>query len=659
MKKTIALLCIGLGLAAQAKTFTLNSPDGRLSVGIDCGSDLSYTVRYDGDTVLRTSTASMHTDRGAVSARKAKGTKSAVNRRIASPMYRCDSVTDNYRQLRLTLSPDWAVTFRAYNDGAAYRWEYTGRDSVKVQREGVDLHFADDARSTVPYVYKKKKTQLSEQFFNNFQNTYTRGPLADIDTAKLMFLPLVVELDKGRKVQVMESDLLDYPGLFMLKQPGANVLGGIMAGYPAKVKQGGHNKLQMLVKKREDYVARLGGARSLPWRIIGVSTDDRQLAANHLTWLLGAPSQIDDVSWIKPGKVAWDWWSQWNMDGVDFETGVNTPTYKAYIDFAAATGIEYVILDEGWSVKYAIDLLQVVPEIDLPELVRYAKSKGVDLILWAGYLAFERDMENVCRHYADMGIKGFKIDFLDRDDQQMTDFIRRAAATCAKYKLVVDLHGTHKPAGVNRTWPNMLNFEGVHGLEQMKWRPDTVDQVTYDCTLPYIRQAAGPMDYTQGAMRNAAKGNYYPCYGEPMSQGTRCRQLALYMIFDAPLNMLCDSPSNYLREGQCTDFIAGVPTVWDETRVLDGIMGEYIVTARRSGNDWYVGGITDWNARDYTLALDFLPPGSYDIELFADGCNAHRSARDYRRSTVVKNSGDTLPVHMAPGGGFALKITRK
>lgn len=374
---------------------------------------------------------------------------------------------------------------------------------------------------------------------------------------------------------------------------------------------------------------------------------------------MAAPSRVKDLSWIKPGKVAWEWWNDWNIEGVDFEAGINNDTYKAYIDFAASKGIEYVILDEGWAVNLKADLMQVVNEINLKELVDYAAQRNVGIILWAGYYAFERDMENVCRHYSEMGVKGFKVDFMDRDDQIMTDFNYRAAAMCAKYKLLLDLHGTSKPAGLNRTYPNVLNFEGVNGLEQLKWSPASHDQVKYDVMIPFIRQVAGPMDYTQGAMKNAVKGNYYPCYSEPMSQGTRCRQLALYVILESPINMLCDAPSNYMREPESTDFIAAIPTVWDETRVLDAKMGEYIITARRKGDVWYVGGITDWTSREMNVDLSFLPQGDYDVELFADGVNAHRKGTDYRKVTETLSSDKSLKIKMYPGGGFAAKIQKK
>lgn len=348
-----------------------------------------------------------------------------------------------------------------------------------------------------------------------------------------------------------------------------------------------------------------------------------------------------------------------NLEGVDFQTGINNATYKYYIDFASANGIEYVILDEGWAVNLKADLMQVVPEIDLKELVEYGKAKNVGIVLWAGYLAFDRDMENVCRHYSEMGVKGFKVDFMDRDDQQMVEFVHKAAETAARYHLFLDLHGMYKPAGLNRTWPNILNFEGVFGLEQMKFCHPMPDMVTYDVTVPFIRQIAGPMDYTQGAMKNASKENSYVCFSEPMSQGTRCHQLAAYVAFDSPLNMLCDSPTNYQREPESLEFIAGIPTVWEQTLVLDGRMGEYIITARRWGNTWYVGGLNGWTARECVLDCSFLGDGEFEVTLFKDGINAHRKGTDYAKEKFSVVGGRQLKLHMAPGGGFALKIEKK
>jgi alpha-glucosidase len=469
---------------------------------------------------------------------------------------------------------------------------------------------------------------------------------------------LVVELNDGKKLCITEADLESYPGLYLNKGEDQS-LRGVFAPYPKQVKQGGHNMLQGLVTERENYIAKCKGSRSFPWRVFAVSTSDKELLDNDLVYLLAESSRVKDTSWIKPGKVAWEWWNDWNIYGVNFKSGINNDTYKYYIDFASKQGIEYVILDEGWAVNKKADLLQVVPQLDIQELVNYGKSRNVGIILWAGYWAIDRDMENVFKTYSDMGVRGFKVDFMDRDDQAMVDFYYRCAETAAKYHLMIDYHGAYKPTGLHRTYPNVINFEGVYGLEQLKWAPPSIDMVTYDVTMPYIRMLAGPLDYTQGAMRNATKENYRPINSEPMSQGTRCRQLAEYVIFESPLNMLCDSPSNYLREPECTRFISEIPTIWDQTLALDGTIGEYIVIARRKDDVWYVGGLTNWNKRNITVDLSFLDKGNYEVELFSDGVNADRAARDYKRDIFSALENQKLSVTLMPGGGFAAKIKKK
>lgn len=662
MRKTLLLLAatVACTFSVQAqKTYMLASPDGRLQTTVAAGDALTYAVTFDGRTILDASPLSLTLDNGTTwgaDPRVAGVTRTSADKTIASPFYRADSIRDHYNALTLRMKGDWSVEFRAYDNGVAYRFVSRAKKPFNIVSEQAEFRFPADLEATVPYVARGKEGDFDDQFYNSFENTYTTARLSELNPGRLMFLPLVVDAGDGVKVCITETDLENYPGLYLTNAGAAkNGLKGVFAPYPEKQEQGGHNRLQMLVRERKDHIAKVDTPRAFPWRmaIVGSDTD---LAASNLSYLLAAPSRLDDIAWIKPGKVAWEWWNDWNLSGVDFRAGVNTETYKYYIDFAASEGIEYVILDEGWAVNKQADLMQVVPAIDLQEIVDYGRQKGVGIILWAGYWAFDRDLERVCKHYSEMGVKGFKVDFMDRDDQQMTAFNYRAAETAAKYKLLLDLHGTHKPAGLNRTWPNVLNFEGVHGLEQMKWQPPTVDQMKYDATIPFIRQAAGPMDYTQGAMRNAIKKNYHPCNSEPMSQGTRCHQLALYVVLDSPLNMLCDSPTAYLHEKESADFIAAIPTVWDETRILDGRMGEYILTARRKGTTWYIGGITDWTSRDVEVDLSFLG-GAYDAVLFRDGVNADRRASDYKRETLRVDASEPLKLHLAPGGGFAAALT--
>lgn len=654
----IAAVLIAIGAMAAPKTYDLVSPDGRLKVEIKTGNGICYTLQHDSDVLLEDSYLGLYLTDGTSFGENAKviGTsRRSVSEIYKTVLYKKAEVEDSFNELTLKFK-NFNLVFRAYDDGMAYRFVSRMKKPFTVKDELASFNFAEDWNMWAAYVCQHTET-LESQYYNSFENQYSYTPVSEWNKDRMAFLPLMVDGPHGKKIVITEADLMNYPGMYLYNGDGGSDIAARFAGYPDEVKQGGHNNLQMEVQSRKPFIAECGAAEVFPWRIIAVSENDLQMADNDMVYRLATPADPEaDWSWVKPGKVAWDWWNAWNIRGVDFVSGINNDTYKHYIDFASANGIEYVILDEGWSVNGAADLFQVVPEIDLEMLVAYAAERNVGLILWAGYWAFDRDMEKVCEHYSKMGIKGFKIDFMDRDDQYMVDFHRRAAETAAKYHMMVDFHGTYKPTGLHRTYPNVVNYEGVHGLEQMKWSPVSVDQVTYDVTVPYIRMMAGPMDYTQGAMRNATRSNYHPVNDEPMSQGTRCRQLAEYVIFDSPLNMLCDSPSNYMKETECLEFIAEIPTVWDETRGLSGKVGEYIAMARRIGDTWYVGGMTDWNARELTLDLSFLPEGDHEVVIYRDGANAYRAASDYKKETIKLPADGKLTVHMAPGGGFAAVI---
>lgn len=666
MKKTGLALLLFLVFCSSAfaqKEFSLISPDGKVKVKINIGKSVEYSVFHQDDMLLAKSPVSMKLSDGitlGLNSKLVKTTKKTVNGVIDAVIYKKNQITDNYNELNFSFKEGFNVIFRAYNDGIAYRFTTNLKNHFEVENEQAVFNFPDEPKIFVAYVNDDngQKDTFEKQFNNSFENQYQHIPLSAWNPKRLAFLPLVIEGKNGKKICITESDLLNYPGMYLY----GNRIGGltgVFAPVPKEIKSGGHNMLQGLVQSREPYIAECEGKTNFPWRTVIVAENDYELTNSDMVYKLATPSQLADISWIKPGKVAWDWWNDWNLKNVDFETGVNNETYKYYIDFASKYGIEYVILDEGWAVNLKADLFQVVPEIDLKQLVSYAKSKNVDLILWAGYNAFIKDMEGICRYYSEMGIKGFKVDFMDRDDQPMVDFYHRAAQMTAKYHMLIDFHGAFKPSGLQRTFPNVINFEGVHGLEQMKWSPTSVDQVTYDVTIPFIRMVAGPLDYTQGAMRNAGKDNYRPVFSEPMSQGTRCRQLAEYVIFESPLNMLCDNPSNYMAEPECTKFIAEIPTIWDETVSLNGEIANYVTIARRKENVWYLGSMTNWDPRKLYLDLSFLGEGNFRAEVFKDGVNAQRSASDYRKYTVDIPADRKMQISMAPGGGFVMKITKK
>ena len=655
---------------------------------VNCSTDqLHYSVRSTfpysdtlGNVFIQPSNIGIELDNGTILGRNPKVTKierNSVNQEVAAYFYRKAKIQDQYNELIISFKGDFQVIFRAYNSGIAYRFVTKRKESLVIKQEIAEFNFSGskwngsckEPEALIPYVNRQpaKNGDFSEQFCTSFENTYVDMFLHDMANDRLAFLPMLVkqrfmpswESNSNnwhlRMAVITEADLHDYPGMY-LKHTEGNSMIGYFAPLPKKWEQGGHNNLQYVVKERHDYIAKTAGTRNFPWRVIAITTEDKDLADNDLVYLLSEPSKVADISWIKPGKVAWDWWNNWNIWGVDFKAGINNETYKYYIDFAADKGIEYVILDEGWAVNKQADLFQVVPEIDLPMLVKYAESKDVGIVLWAGYAAMDKDMERVCKHYSEMGVKGFKVDFMDRDDQIVVNFYERMAAMAAKYHLFIDFHGAYKPTGLSRTYPNVLNYEGVFGLEQCKWVDSKTDMVGYEVTIPFIRMLAGPMDFTQGAMRNGAYWCYFPSWNEPMSQGTRCRQLAEYMVFDAPFAMLCDAPTAYMQEPECTEFIAKVPTVWDETRILDGRVGEFIVSAKRKGDTWYIGAITDWNARTVEIDLKALGITSGTVTMFVDGPNAHRKGVDYQKKTVAVPADGKLKVELAPGGGAAITV---
>lgn len=648
--------CTFLSACSTNGSYVVTSPDGRLSVVVTVDNGTTYSVALDGKTVLFPSAVALRLEDGSmIGGGKVRGVdRDSYCGSVATALYFREQIEDCYNSMLIRYNDDSAIEFRAYNEGVAYRFVTDRDEPFTVQDEVAAFDFGEPHNCWI--AYNNLTGTKSDKYFTSFENRYNYLPINQIDGSRLAFTPVVVNVD-GVKVCIAESDVENYPGMFIANGDGDYILDGTFAPVPSAVEVGGHNKLQGIVTARYNYIAKCEGERTFPWRIVQVTDDECDLATSDMVYLLASECRVEDTSWIKPGKVAWEWWNAWGLTDVGFKPGIDTRTYKAYIDFAAEYGVEYVILDEGWATKYKNDLLDVIPQIDMEEIVNYAASKDVGIILWAGYNAFNADMERICSHYAQMGVKGFKIDFMDRDDQLMNDFYYAAAEVCARHKLMIDFHGCAKPTGLNRTYPNVVNFEAVFGLEQMKWSKPSVDQMEYDVTMPYIRMVAGPIDYTQGAMLNATKSEYKPDYKRPMSQGTRCHQLAAYAVFFSPLSMLCDTPSHYRKEVECAKFIASVPTVWDESVVLDGAIGDYIITARRKGDCWYVGGMTDWSARSVAVDLSKLgiAAGSR-VELFCDGAKADKVATDYDHKYIDLPADGVIDIGMAPGGGFMMVI---
>ena len=649
---SLSALLLLSSMSVQAKDYVVTSPDGHLKAVVNDDVKVSWTIMRDEQVVLAPSAIRIQTTTGSwgEKTRVQKARQRSISETIPTVTYKRAEVKNECNELSLDCSGEFNLIVRAYNDGCAYRLVSKSNKTLRVIKESPEFAFTADYQAFVPYINDNRG---GERYCYSFESYYDEQKLSAMYNDSIAITPLAVCLPDGMKAVVMETSVEDYPGMFLYRNESspANTLQTDFAPLPTETVIGGFDRLNLVPVKRADYIADLQKKQSLPWRLVLVTTADTQLLDTDTPYCLAPACRLTDTSWIKPGKVAWDWWNNWNIWGVDFKAGINNETYKYYIDFAAKSGIEYVILDEGWAVNLQADLFQVVSEINLPELVQYATSKGVGIVLWAGYAAMDKDMEHVCQHYADMGVKGFKVDFMDRDDQVVVEFYERMAATAAKYHLFVDFHGAYKPTGMNRTYPNVLNYEGVFGLEQCKWMGSDVDMPTYDVTIPFIRMLAGPLDYTQGAMRNASKGSYVPMWSEPMSMGTRCHQLAEYIIFDSPFSMLCDAPTAYLQEPECTEFIAAVPTVWDETKMLDGKVGEYVVTAKRKGDKWYVGVLTNWTARTLTIDLQELGIQSTTATAYLDGPNAYRKGCDYQKKTVNVSADGKLSVEVAPGGG--------
>jgi alpha-glucosidase len=660
------MFCL-IAASAMAGSYEVSSPNGKVKVVVNTDEAVKWSVSYSGQTVLQPSVIDIQLRQGKKTlglGKVGKVAKQQVESSFKTPFYKKAEISDAYGQLLMYTNQKFTIEVRAYDDGAAYRLISTNTKPSVVVDETAEFSFADDYQAFVPYVNDNRG---GERYCYSFESYYDEAPLSKMFQDSLAITPLAVCLPDGMKAIVMDAGVENYPGMFVKRVKSGDVKGERLvaefAPYPLAQEIGGYDRLNLVPTKRADYIAKLDGRQSLPWRAVVITERDADILNCDMAQRLAPECRIADTSWIRPGKVAWDWWNNCNITGVDFASGMNTNTYLYYIDFAAKNKIEYVIIDEGWSGKESL-MDDLNPEIDLPRVIAHGKEKGVGIILWSSWrnligsnpLNDIKVTDEVMKHYADMGIKGFKVDFFDRDDQQVIASAYKIAESAARYHLYLDYHGL-KPFGIQRAYPNIFNFEGVKGLENSKWEPRVGDgplhnQPRYDVTAPYLRMLAGPMDYTPGAMMNAMKDSFFGNNDHPMSQGTRVHQMAMYTTFEAPLQMMADSPTKYMQNQECTDFIAQIPTTFDETVTLDGQLGEYIVIARRKGATWYVAAMTDWTARDLTINLDFLGDGQFTADIFADGVNAMKEATDYKHTKQAATCQDQLKIHLSSGGGW-------
>jgi alpha-glucosidase len=630
--------------------YEIASPDGNIVVRVEAADKLQWSVWHKGEPVLAPSPLALRLAGGEALGDRA--TVKAVETTTADTEfkavnYRKAVVRDRHANLLLRCAGGFSVEFRVFNDAAAYRFHTQREGEIVIASEEVSFNFTADHPAFIPYV----RPYREEYPFNaSFESPYIEQKLSEFTCGAMSLLPLLVALGGGRKAVLLEADLEDYPGLYLKRNETGSGFQGVHALYPLEASLVG-TAINYTPTRRADYIARIAGTRTFPWRAIALSEADHELLGNDIVQKLAAPPRIADASWVVPGQAAWDWWSDYSLTQVDFKAGVNTPTFKHHIDFAAENRVKYIIIDAGWS--DAADLHKLNPEVDLPVIVAYGQARGVGVILWAAWYAVIRQMREVFPMYARMGVKGWKIDFIDRDDQVAVASTYEIAQLAAEHRLLIDYHGVFKPTGLQRTYPNVVGYEGVYGLEHFKWDDVDMDALRYAVTIPFTRNLAGPMDYTSGAMINATQADFKARNHAPMSKGTRCNQLAQYVVFEVPLQMLSDSPTMYRKEQECTDFITSIPTFFDETVPLAGQVGEYVVIARQSDGVWYVGAMSNWTPRDLVLDLGFLGEGRWQAVIFRDGINADRDAADYQREVRQVSAGERLQVHLAPGGGWA------
>ncbi len=637
------LIAILFPTVSSGKEYRVLSPDKKTEVTISTGKQLSYSVTFNGKQLLNPSSISMTLDNHLVLGQDAKVRKvsrKSVDEEVHPVVREKRAVIRNhFNEITLNLKGDYALIFRVYNEGVAYRFKTTFKDEITICSEAANFDFAKNDSVYFPDV---------KSYFTSFQRYYEYLVLDQIGEDKMCITPALIDVQHGPKVLIAEADLDDYPGMFLKGNNNTSLHGDfaevVLEDEPVTDK----------ILKRADYLAKTKGTREFPWRVIAIAEEDQDIISNQMVYLLGKPCQIENTDWIKPGKVSWDWWNANNIYNVDFRAGVNTDTYKYFIDFASKYGIEYIILDEGWSDTY--DLTKLNPEVNLDELSKYAKLKNVGLVLWVEWRTFDQHMDYAIDLFNRLDVKGIKVDFMRRDDQFMVNYYHRIAEKCAENQLLVNFHGSYEPTGLRRQFPNVISREGVNGLEQCKWSDLATPE--YNVTLPFIRMFAGPMDYTPGAMTNSQKKNFRDIFDRPMGLGTRCHQLAMYVVFESPMQMLADSPSNYYKEEECMEFLTAVPSVWDETVVLQAKIGDYIALARKSGDEWFVGAMTDWNARELTINFSFLEDGNYQIEIYQDGINADRCGNDYKKIIKKTDHTSVTPIKLMPGGGWVARITR-
>lgn len=634
-----------------AQSVEVQSPDATLVATLTATDSLRLSISTRGTQVLAPSTIGLLTNQFSVatgtSIRFRKPVITKVNATITNPVpYKRKHIPDHYSEAVFSGMGPWALILRVYNDGVAYRFKLKTSDSVNIISEVADFKFPVIDRAWYANIAKRPDQDI---YHTSFEEPYLNSPGDSIQSG-LAYTPVLVKA-KNINVFITDADVDNYPGMFL--RTGKSFK-GTFAPYPLQEEVMGGEFKQKIVTKRQPFIAKAAPNQLLPWRVIGVSATDGGLLMNDLVYRLGKPADNRDWSWIKPGISTEEWICATNLKGVPFKAGVNTATYKHYIDFASRFGLSFVMLDAGWS-DYN-NLLKTTPDIDLEAIAAYAKSKNISLILWTLAMTLDQQLEPALTYFEKLGVKAIMTDFMDRDDQKMMDFYSRIAAATANHKIMVMFHGAFKNTGLERTWPHLITREGVIGSEYNIWSDKASPD--HDVTIPFTRMITGPMDYEPGFMTNANKATFRPLPLKVMSQGTRTHQLAMFIVYESPMQMFSGNPSDSWPEIDYMGFIANLPTTWHDLKVVDAKIGDYVIVARRNDNDWYLGGMTDWNEREFVVKLDFLGPGSYRFFSCADGPNAAKNAEDYQFGYQLVNSTSEVRIKMAPGGGFAARIIK-
>jgi alpha-glucosidase len=656
-KKFLSAILIGLSLNAYCTdTLSVCSPSGRICVKIWMKNELNFRIYENGISILEPSKANLlltnnesFSDKNSIKSHSIKKMNSVIISPVPEKRKR---IKDQYNLLSIVFRKPYKIEIRAYDDGVAYRFLTFFKDSITVQNEVASFHFPESSAAWFPSIHKREDADI---FHTSFEELYPLRQLDSIKNPEVGYTPVLVAPPSDPKIAIAESDLEDYPGMF-LKGTDSNVLEAIFAPYPLEEKMTTGQYPQSLVSKRASYIARTKGTRTFPWRVLIIADQDKDLPSNDMVYRLASPSRIGDASWVNPGKGTDEWTINVNLFNVPFRSGVNTASYKYYIDFAKRFGFNRIMMDAGWSDN--MDLFKINPDINMDTLVAYAKEKGIKISMWTLATTLDRQLDSALNRFNKWGVDFIMTDFMDRNDQKTVNFYYRIAKACAEHHIMIMYHGAFPPKGFNRTYPNNVTREGVLGSEYNIG--SNLASPEHDVTLPFTRMLEGSFDYEPGILNNATKKGFRPIEGMVMSQGTRCHQLAMFVVYDNPMEIFSGNPSQAWLEPKFTKLLAKIPTTWDETKIIDGKVGQYIITARQKGNEWFIGGMTNWTPRDVDLKLDFLDPaGAYKAAVCKDGINADRYAADYILSDTILQKNDVIKIHLAPGGGFVIKLTKK